>query len=293
MRSRVVILTRQTQAETLVRRYGSEGQAKFMLAQAAGGTASFKRAKAYESAENAALRKLRAAIPDDVKTVEIDRGLVAQFLFEPHDLVVAVGQDGLVANVGKYLDGQPLAGVNPDPDNIDGALLPFDMPGFIAVLRDALNDRRPSRDATLAEAITSDKQTLYGLNEIFVGVPGHQSARYRLYFKGQEHEQSSSGLIVATGTGSSGWLKSLQGEKAAFDPADDRLRFAVREAWPGKGFSAKLTHGDITGAQPLTIESRMEAGIVFADGIEQDSLRFDAGITLTIRPARRKVHLIQ
>jgi len=293
MRSRVVILTRQTQTETLVRRYGSEGQAKFMLAQAAGGTASFRRAKAYESAENAALRTLRAAIPDEVKAVEIDRGLVAQFLFEPHDLVVAVGQDGLVANVGKYLDGQPLAGVNPDPANIDGALLPFDMPGFIAVLRDALNDARPSRDATLAEATTSDKQTLYGLNEIFVGVPGHQSARYRLYFKGQEHEQSSSGLIVATGTGSSGWLKSLQGEKAAFDPADDRLRFAVREAWPGKGFSAKLTHGDITEAQPLVIESRMESGVVFADGIEQDSMRFDAGVTLTIRPAHRKVRLIR
>lgn len=293
MRSRVVILTRQTQAETLVRRYGSEGQARFMLAQAAGGAASFKRAKAYESAENAALRQLRAAIPDAVKLVEIDRGLVAQFLFEPHDLVVAVGQDGLVANVGKYLDGQPLAGVNPDPENIDGALLPFDMPGFIAVLSEALNDNRPMRNATLAEAMTSDRQTIYGLNEIFVGVPGHQSARYRLYFKGQEHEQSSSGLIVATGTGSSGWLKSLQGEKAAFDPADDRLRFAVREAWPGKGFSAKLTHGDITERQPLVIESRMEAGVVFADGIEQDSLRFDAGVTLTIRPARRKVRLIQ
>lgn len=293
MRSRVVILTRQTQAETLVRRYGSEGQAKFMLAQAADGAASFRRAKAYESAENAALRKLRAAMPDDVKLVEIDRGLVAQFLFEPHDLVIAVGQDGLVANVGKYLDGQPLVGVNPDPQNIDGALLPFDTDGILKALPAALADQRPAREATLAEAVTSDRQTLYGLNEIFVGVSNHQSARYRLYFRGQAHEQSSSGLIVATGTGSSGWLKSLCGDKAIFDPADDSLRFAVREAWPGRGFSAELTAGDVTGEQPLSIESRMEAGVVFADGIEQDSLRFDAGVTVTIRPARRKVRLVQ
>lgn len=293
MRTRVVILTRRSQAETLVRRYGSEGQAKFMMAQAADGAASFKRAKAYESAENAALRQLRTAIPEDVKQVEIDRDLVSQFLFEPHDLVVAVGQDGLIANVGKYLDGQPLAGVNPDPANIDGALLPFDMASFIAALPAALADDRPSRLATLAEAETSDKQTLYGLNEIFIGVPSHQSARYRLYFNGEAHEQSSSGIIAATGTGSSGWLKSMRGPKAAFDPAADLLRFAVREAWPGRGFSTGILSGDVTEAEPLVVESRMEAGIIFADGIEQDSLRFDAGVTVTIRPARRKVRLVQ
>ena len=292
MRTRIVILRRQSQAEAIVRRYGTEGQAKFAMAQARGGTAAFQRAKAYESAEMRALRLLREAIPDEVKTVEIDRSLVAQFLFEPFDLVVALGQDGLVANAGKYLDGQPLAGVNPDPDNIDGALLPFTIESFLAALPEAIADRRPAREATLAEATTSDRQALYGLNEIFVGVPTHQSARYRIAFGKKEEEQSSSGLIVSTGTGSSGWLRSLQGEKAAFDPAEDRLHYVVREAWPGRGFSATLTSGDVTAKKPLIIESRME-GTIFADGIEADAIRFDAGVTVTIKPAERKVRLIQ
>jgi NAD kinase len=292
VRTRIVILRRQSQAEAIVRRYGTEGQAKFAMAQSSGGAAAFKRAQSYESAELRALRLLRAAIPDDVKSVEIDRTLVAQFLFEPFDLVVALGQDGLVANAGKYLSGQPLAGVNPDPANIDGALLPFDIDSFLAALPDAIADGRPSRDATLAEATTSDRQVLYGLNEIFVGVPTHQSARYRIAFGDKSEEQSSSGLIVATGTGSSGWLKSLQGEKAAFDPADDRLHYVVREAWPGRGFGTALTAGKVTARKPLVIESRME-GTIFADGIEADAIRFDAGVTVTIKPSSRKVRLIR
>ena len=206
MRGRVVILTRQSQAEAIVQRYGTVGQARFAMAASPDGTRAFQRAQAYEDAETRALRRLRVAMPDDIKTVEIDRAIVAQFLFEPHDLVVCVGQDGLVANVGKYLDGQPLAGVNPDPQNIDGALLPFTVDSFLAALPEALADRRPDRQATLAEATTSDKQAICGLNEIFIGVPSHQSARYRIRFGEAEEEQSSSGLIVSTGTGSSGWL---------------------------------------------------------------------------------------
>ncbi len=40
-----------------------------------------------------------------------------RFLFEPEDVVIAVGQDGLVANVAKYLSGQMVVGVNPLPEN--------------------------------------------------------------------------------------------------------------------------------------------------------------------------------
>jgi len=217
--------------------------------------------------------------------------MVAQFLFEPHDLVVAVGQDGLVANVATYLEGQPLAGVNPDPGTIDGALLAFSVDSFITALPQLLTDGRPFREATLAEAQTSDQQTLRGFNEIFVGVPTHQSARYRIRHGKHEEVQSSSGLIVATGSGSTGWLRSLRGEASIFDPAADELRFVVREAWPGRGFGATLLEGSVTREDRLVIESRMD-GIIFADGIEADAVRFDAGVTVTITPAVQRARLV-
>ena len=255
------------------------------------GRADFAKAEVEDTAQSRAVARIRKAMPSDVKLAEIDRGMVAQFLFEPHDLVVVVGQDGLVANVGKYLDGQPIAGVNPDPATIDGALLAFDVEKFIASLREVLNDRRPVREATLAEAQTSDRQVLRGLNDIFVGVPTHQSARYRIRYGKAEEVQSSSGLIVSTGTGSTGWLKSLRGETVMFDPAADELYFVVREAWPGRGFGATILEGRVTRDQPLNIESRME-GTIFADGIEADAVRFDAGLSVTIAPAERRVRLV-
>jgi NAD kinase len=292
LRQRVVILTRPSAKQAFVQRYGSEGQTRFAMAQSAKGMADFKKAEVEDSAQSRAVARIRKAMPSDVKLAEIDRQMVAQFLFEPHDLVVAVGQDGLVANVGKYLEGQPLAGVNPDPQTIDGSLLAFNVETFIAALPQVLNDRRPMREATLAEAQTSDRQVLRGLNEIFVGVPTHQSARYRIRHGANDEVQSSRGLIVSTGTGSTGWLKSLRGAEAVFDPAVDELAFVVREAWPGRGFAATLIEGRVTRDQPLLIESRME-GTIFADGIETDAVRFDAGVSVTIAPAARRVRLVQ
>ena len=146
MRQRVVILTRPTAKQSYIQRYGSEGQTKFAMAQSLRGRADFAKAEVEDTAQSRAVSRIRKALPSDVKLAEIDRGMVAQFLFEPHDLIVAVGQDGLVANVGKYLDGQPIAGVNPDPQTIDGSLLAFNVDTFIASLKEVLNDRRPVRD---------------------------------------------------------------------------------------------------------------------------------------------------
>jgi len=291
MRQRVVLLTRPTAKQNFVARYGTEGQTKFMLKQSLRGQMDLDKAEVEDTAQSRAVSRIRKALPQDVKLVEIDRGMVAQFLFEPHDLVVAVGQDGLVANVAKYLDGQPLAGVNPDPATIDGALLAFSVDTFLPALPQILNDGRPVREATLAVAQTSDQQTLRGFNEIFVGVPTHQSARYRIRHGESEEVQSSSGLIVATGSGSTGWLRSLRGEACVFDPAADELRFVVREAWPGRGFGATLLEGSVTREDQLVIESRMD-GIIFADGIEADAVRFDAGITATITPAVQRARLV-
>ncbi|MEI9866324.1 MAG: hypothetical protein WDN00_17560 [Limisphaerales bacterium] len=46
----------------------------------------------------------------------VDRSFLPNFVFAPEDTVVTLGQDGLVANTLKYLDGQPVVGVNPDPN---------------------------------------------------------------------------------------------------------------------------------------------------------------------------------
>ena len=74
---------------------------------------------------------------------------------------------------------------------------------------------------------------------MFVGHASHQSARYRLRVGDRTERQSSSGMIVATGTGATGWAASIHRERhstlAPAGPEEDALSFFVREPWPSRG----------------------------------------------------------
>jgi len=145
------------------------------------------------------------------------------FVFAPDDTVVTLGQDGLVANTLKYLDGQPVVGVNPDPERWDGRLLPFRVSDLPKVMSEVMLRKRPMRSVTMAKAALNNGQTLYGVNDLFIGPKTHCSARYLIRSGEASETQSSSGVIVSTGMGSTGWLKSLLvGAATIVQAADSR-----------------------------------------------------------------------
>ena len=154
------------------------------------------------------LREVRGAVPADWRSVLIRRDDLDRFLFAGEDIVIAFGQDGLVANVAKYLDGQAVLGVNPDPDVYDGILVPHAPAQVAALLRPVAAGNVQLERRTMVEAKLDDGQTLAALNEIFVGHRSHQSARYEIAVEGKDESQSSSGLIVSSGTGATGWARS-------------------------------------------------------------------------------------
>jgi hypothetical protein len=139
----------------------------------------------------------------------LDRAYLPNFLFAPEDIVVVVGQDGLVVNTLKYLDGQPVIGVNPDPSRWDGVLLPFTPKDAARIVRETLEGRRKTESVSMAKARVQDGQELYAVNDFFIGQKTHASARYVLKYDGFKEPQSSSGIIVSTGLGSTGWMKSV------------------------------------------------------------------------------------
>lgn len=139
-------------------------------------------------------------------------------------------------------------------------------------------------------------QSLLALNEVFVGHASHQSARYLIQF-GQQHEaQSSSGLIVASGTGATGWALSIgraTGRDVALAPTERAAVFLVREPWPSRATGATVTAGHLGAQDALQVVSRMnEGGVVFADGMEQDRLPFGWGATLAVRVAEQRLRLV-
>jgi NAD kinase len=295
-RPRLVLVTRKSQLELLLERHGTYGQARFYLDSRGGNIAAAE--EAHERFASGYAR-VQAAIPPDERRVRLDRGDLATFVFAPDDVLIVVGQDGLVPNVAKYLNGQLTIGVNPDPERYDGILCPHP-PQALPQLLDWLDTRSTQafriQQRAMALVEREDGQRLLALNEVFVGHRSHQSAVYRLRVGDRQERQSSSGLICATGTGSTGWAKSIAHQRQldlAIGPEDARLAWLVREPFPSVSTDVDLDFGFLDRDAGLDVASEMgEGGVIFADGIETDRLDFVTGQTAHITVARQRFHLV-
>lgn len=304
--NKIIAVTQKTRLENLISRYNTQGQAKFYIESHGGDFNDYiTEHEIYKKAVNTSLSILSGF--GRVTTVE--REFIPNFIFGENDLVVVIGRDGLMVNVLKYLTTQKLIGVNPDPKRWDGVLLPFSSSDLNRIIPETFKDIRPVKSVTLAYCKLSDGQIIYGVNDLFIGQKTHASARYRLSLEGKTEIQSSSGIIISTGLGRTGWLKSIitgaqgigkfYGKESDFSISNDfgwnsdYLYFTVREPFPSKSTGTNIVFGKINKNSDMIIESCMpENGIIFSDGIENDCLEFNSGTTASIGVSERTGNLI-
>jgi len=291
---RVVVVTRSTPYEALLERHATRGQAKFFLETRG---EDIEVVEAGHQRLQQALGVVLQSIPSKWRRAQVDRRDLDRFLFEPEDIIAAVGQDGLVANVAKYLDGQAVIGINPLPDEYDGVLVPHPAEAAPDLITGVAQGRVGLEHRTMAEAKLEDGQRLLALNEVFIGHRTHQSARYRLAVAGDEERHSSSGLIVSTGTGATGWARSINLSRGNVldlpKPDDKRLAFFVREAFPSVATGTEVTCGLIERGKALAVVSEMnEGGVIFGDGIEDDHLDFAWGQHLKVQIADASLSMV-
>ena len=182
----------------------------------------------------------------------------------------------------------------------------------------------------MAKATLNTGETMHAVNDIFIGPRSHVSARYNISIRGRAENHSSSGVIVSTGVGSSGWLKSLLAGAAGivqnavsnaarqiqqeflstaksppkkprtvlapgseFPWDADYLCFTVREPFPSKTTSVTIVFGRVTAREPLVLVSQMpEHGVIFSDGIESDFLEFRSGTRAIITVAEKQGRIV-
>ncbi len=308
---KIILVVRRTRLDDLIARFNTQAQAQFYVEHLGADFSDYLQEhetykKAVKTAE-ALLRKFG-------RVQVLDRDFLPNFIFAEEDTVVVLGQDGLVANTAKYLNGQHIIGVNPEPMRWDGILLPFHIADLSTVIPDVFAQHRPINEVTMAQATLNDGQILYGVNDLFIGMKSHTSALYELKIGTKEEQQSSSGIIVSTGLGSTGWFKSLvigaasvaqalneEKEKqplnlnvdTRFSWDADYLHFTVREPFPSSTSATTLIFGKITPEQPMSITSKMpENGVIFSDGIEKDFLEFNAGTEAKIGVADKRGYLV-
>tara|TARA_R110002167_G_scaffold51814_6_gene149953 strand:+ start:12192 stop:13118 length:927 start_codon:yes stop_codon:yes gene_type:complete len=300
--NRFILVTRKTRLQELVERFNTWPQAKFYLEHNQVDTQDYlDEHDLYQRRLLEAEQQLKARGRFQL----LERSFLPNYQFSPSDIVVVIGQDGLVANTLKYLNGQPVIAINPDPLRWDGKLLPFAIEDLASVVERTQATDIDCQCITFAEAKTNDGQRMLAVNDLFIGPKSHTSARYRLSWHGHSEIQSSSGIIVSTGFGSTGWFQSIlagalgvTGASAhdlskGFAWQEERLQFAVREPFPSQTTGTTLVFGKITTSKALTLESLMpENGVVFSDGIEQDYLPFNSGSVITIGIAETKGRLV-
>ncbi len=312
MFDKIVLVTRKTRLEELIERFNTRAQAQFYIEHAGGDFATYV---LEHDTYQRSLESVRRTVELGLKIQVLDRALVPTYLFSKSDLIVTMGQDGLVANTAKYAGGQPILAVNPDPDRFDGILLPFQPATLRENLERTVGGKSRVRSITLAEARTKDGQRLLAFNDLFIGAATHVSARYRIRYGEKRENHSSSGIIVSTGAGSSGWLSSIfnqtsgilayLGGAAPLAPTmampkpvkmewgEESLFFVVREPFVSRHSQASIVAGPVLPNFPIALESQMPTGgVIFSDGIEADHLDFNSGAIADIRVAPEKANLV-
>ncbi|MGJ3192091.1 hypothetical protein [Paenarthrobacter sp. FR1] len=295
---RIVLVHRRTELQELLDRHATRGQAEFFLSTRG---RSIQDVQDRHDCLTAALATIRAAVPSDWRQAEVERADLSRFLLTAEDIIAVVGQDGLVANVAKYLNGQPVIGIDPEPGANPGVLVRHTPAAAAALLASGDVGRLRLQDLTTVTATLDDGQQLSALNEVFVGHASHQSAKYTLAAPsftqtgGQTERQSSSGLIVSTGTGATGWCASIaleRGGRALPAPTDPRLAWFVREAWPSPVTGASLTEGVLEAGEVLRITVASDQLVVFGDGMEDDRLTASWGQEITVKLGQRPLRLV-
>ncbi|MEU2283727.1 hypothetical protein ABZ614_17645 [Streptomyces sp. NPDC013178] len=293
---RAVLVHRTTEYEELVARHGTHGQAAFFLASRG---RDIEEVAERHRRTRRALAEVTAAIPLTWRQTRVERADLDRFLFAPEDVVVVVGQDGLVANVAKYLAGQPVVGIDTDPGRNPGVLVRHRPRDAGVLLPSALAAGTETAELTMVEAVADDTQRLLALNEIYLGAAGHQTARYRLGLEddgGVVEAQASSGVLVGTGTGATGWIRSVWQERGGGlrlpGPTERRLVWFVREAWPSPVTGTSLVAGDLAAGGRLTLTVESERLIAFGDGVESDAVELTWGQRVMVGVCGERLRLV-
>lgn len=299
MFDQVVVVKSKTRLELLIERFNSKAQAKFYLERNGDDFSGIvhEHDLFYKSLDK--LNKLLFNL-DSYKV--IDKSFLSNYIFTKKDLIIGLGQDGLIANIAKYVKGQPIVGFNPNPNIFDGVLLPYSTIDSRALASFMAGDFN-SKSVTMAKAMFTDGQELLAFNDFFIGPKTHTSARYTIHFNQSTERQSSSGIIVSTGVGSTGWMSSVSnmvngigGNNISMEMGSEsnQLRFAVREPFKSQTSTVNICHGLISNENKLIIESNMlDNGQVFSDGIINDFIDFNMGQKVEISISEKKALLVQ
>ena len=249
--------------------------------------------KIYQShlAQKEARAEIRRIFPE---AICVGRDRVAEALQNTPALIVSLGGDNHAQWVSHLIcDSTPFIGVNSDPQNSVGALLQADVQQLTQLRANLIDGRYRFLPYSRIKVVLNGEMLPLALSEVFVG------DKYRMnisrYYSetprdvGGALERKDSGLLLATGSGSTGWFRSSVRShfhfSPEFEPTTAGAAYHATESFSLSNES--IGSGVIKLDQEIRITSRFNrSGVISIDSDQEALVAFPRGAVavLTIAP---------
>lgn len=206
----------------------------------------------------------------------------------PDTVVVALGGDDHFKHVAQFVGDRLVLAVNPDPWRSDGALTSCMSEELPDVLDALTSGNYTVEEWTRLEALLDGKPIGQCMSEVRLSESDVDDMSHHRVCQGDAcAEQKGSGLLVATGAGSTGWFRSAgryqfpHGNE--FGRTERLARYILREPHSGRLLSENMWYGEVTPKQSLLIESLNDgAATISFDAVRKEPFLRGAKVELRI-----------
>ncbi|MBU43648.1 MAG: NAD+ kinase [Spirochaetaceae bacterium] len=254
------------------------------------------------------LEKLQSHLPEAQYIFRED--LVA-FEPKPGQTLISLGGDNHFVYCARFAGNEPILAINSDPATSTGSLLYFDTESFLKKLERWKDPSTPIQpEITRQEAWTMIEAELQYpdgriirtgpcISEISIrnAFPDAMS-RYVLSVEDEPpEEQKSSGLLIATGAGSTGWFRNClppsiqRTSRATFGREDPSYRIVAREPGFKAGRKYRYRYRNLE-TQQLRVISEMD-GEFTIDAHEERRFPFPPATQAIIQLSEQRLHVVR
>ncbi|MBP7281535.1 MAG: NAD+ kinase [Leptospiraceae bacterium] len=212
-------------------------------------------------------------------------------------IIVALGGDNHFTYVAHHCEKNRILGCNSDSETSFGALLAFTPQTLKETVLKEWNDTQEENWSIISVEIEYPDgkkiNTVNAVSEISIrNANPDLTSRYVISHEDKKEEQKSSGLLLYTGAGSTGWYASCKGEdneQVSFSKSANFFRVYARELSRKARQTFKLT--DFTVTKSCQIISEMNGGISI-DALPERVYSFPAGSTAKLYLSNEKLKVI-
>ncbi len=204
------------------------------------------------------------------------------------DLVITVGGDGTFLATAQRVSNALMLGVNSAPATSVGHYCATHASDFGDYLETVLSGNAEHVALDRIDCRVGNRTLPYrALNDIlFAHRSPASSTRYLLEVDGDAEIHTSSGIWIATASGSSGAMRSAGGERMTTGQGE--LQYLVREPYTRQGMHVKLRQGRTR--ETITALARNHKLQVFMDGhLRAPSIGFGTRVAFSVSPHALKV----